>query len=109
MISKERLAELGIEYIPLSADGKRAGYFRRIARNRLEPSLRQAQHRLLFSEISHNLYLNRGTVETHDHRQIPRNTYEIGRSLLGTGHPEQKPSLQEKLLLLVLKNSAHLK
>lgn len=103
MISQEILQELGIEWVSAGKDG-RNGYFRRIAPNRKSPSLRQAEHRLLFSETSHRLYMNRGTITTHDGRQIPRNAHGIERSLLGTGQPKQKPSLQERLLLLVLKS-----
>lgn len=102
MISREDLEAMGVEYVSGSADGRRQGYFRKIPRTRKEPSIRQCEHRLVFTETANETFGARGVVKTPDNRQISSNAAKIGDKLRGTGQPRREPSMQEKLIRLIL-------
>ncbi len=102
MISREILKELNIEWVSPSADGRRQGYFRRISENRSQPTYLQARHRLLFSELSYSGFGQKGIEVQQDGRALPIHAANLGRNLKGTGRPKPKPSLEEKLLRLLI-------
>lgn len=102
MISHEELKALGVEWVNPSTDGRRPGYFRKIPRTRQEPSIRQAEHRLLFSQTAHKTFGERGVIRTPDDRQIPQNANIIANKLQGSGRPEPKPTMTQKLFRLIL-------
>lgn len=101
-----KLNEIGVEWV--SETKTRKGYFRTIAKNRMQPSYAQARHRLKFSELSSSGYNQKGVEEQPDGRVIATHAASIGRSLKGTGRPEPKLSIKEKLLrLLITKGQTH--
>lgn len=102
MLSYEALRAIGIEWVNPSADGRRAGYYRRIARTREEPTVRQAEHRLIFAEAAYNTFMTKGVTKTQDNREIPTNAKIIGNKLQGTGQPRRVLSFRAKLLKLIL-------
>lgn len=95
-----KLEEIGLEWV--SSTERRKGYFRRIPRTRADPSIKQAQHRLKFSEIAYETFMTKGVFQTQDNREIPANAQIIANKLKGTGQPKRIPSLQERLLRLLL-------
>lgn len=102
MILHEELKALGVEWVNPSMNGRRPGYFRKVPRTRVKPTVKQAKHRLLFAKTAYNTFGSRGVVKTQDDRQIPKNAAIIANKLQGTGQPRREPSLQEKLVKLIL-------
>ncbi len=96
------LKTLGIEWVSGSADGRRQGYFRKIPRTRVEPTIRQAEHRLIFAETAYETFGKRGVVMTQDDRQIPKNATIIANKIKGTGQSTKVLSQREKLIRLIL-------
>lgn len=103
MITSEILKGLNVEWVKPSRDGNRPGYYRKIPTTRRDPTVRQLEHRLKFSEIAYGTFGDRGVVKTTDNRQIPRNAALIGRELMGTSQPRKALSQRERLMRLLLK------
>lgn len=102
MISSEMLKGLGVEWVRPSEGGNRPGYFRKIARTRRDPSVRQLEHRLKFAETAYGTFGERGVIITSDDRQISKNAGIIGKKLMGTARPKDVLSQREKLIRLIL-------
>lgn len=100
-ITLKDLAKLeGLEWV--QSTGRRQGYFRRISKNRLQPSYIQACHRLIFSELSCSGFGQKGVEETNEGKIVSKHAMEIGRSLKGTGRPRPKETTEQKLIRLIL-------
>lgn len=102
MLTHEELKALGVEWVNPSADGRRPGYFRKVPRTRVEPTIRQAEHRLKFAQTAYNTFGTRGVTQTTDSREIPANAQIIANGLAGTGQPRRVISTREKLIRLIL-------
>ncbi len=94
------LKEKGVEWV--SSTDKRAGYFRKITKNRTDPSYRQLQHRILFSKVSYAGFGQTGVEETSDGRLVAKHAMQLGRTMNGISQPKRELSLQEKLIKLIL-------
>ncbi len=101
MITHEELKALGVEWVNTSADGRRPGYFRKVPRTRVEPTVRQAEHRLKFSQTAYNTFGIRGVTKTTDNREIPANARTIADRLHGSGQIRRALSPREKLIKLI--------